>query len=358
MRPRFAIRALLLLALLLVAATPALAATADLAAAVTWIKGKQAADGGFSDGFSDKSSISATTDAILAAASQGGDISTWGSTSPLDYLAAQLPATTDAGPLAKIILAAVATGQAPTTFAGVDLVAKLNQQYDTATGTFKGLVNDHAFAMLALKAAGQPIPEKAATALESLQTKEGGWSFDGAGQADTNTTAVAIQALVAAGRSAESAAVKQALTFLKTQQNDDGGFPYQKPSQYGTATDANSTAYVILALTAARQPLTDWKNPDNALAALQLADGPFEYQTGQGANYLATVQAVPALAGRSFVALPVVKASRAPTATAASSAPATLPTTGAAARPAPAIALLAGLALVLLAGGWRRRLLA
>jgi prenyltransferase beta subunit len=182
-----------------------------------------------------------------------------------------------------------------------------------------------------------------------LQEDDGGWSFDANSQSDTNTTATAIQALLAGGREATSESITDALDFLRTQQNSDGGFPYQNPSEYGTETDANSTAYVIQALLAAGQDLSDWNNPTQALAALQLPDGAFEYQKGTGANLLATVQAVPVLAGKTLLDLPRVAASQAPAPeTSTGSTPATLPTTGGTGSRAFDLAI-AG--LVLLGGG-------
>lgn len=323
MRLRSVTLVTIVVGLLLATALPALAQTADLTAAANWLQSKQAADGGFSDGFSEGSSVTATAEAILAAAAAGQDASTWGSPSPLDYLAAQAPSLNQTGPLAKAILAVTAAGLDPANFGGTNLVAKLQETYNADTGAFKGLVNDHAFGMLALNAAGVEVPAKATATLEGLQADDGGWSFDGQSQSDTNSTAAVIQALLAGGHAPTAEPITKALAFLKTQQNEDGGFPYSNPNQFGTTTDANSTAYVIQALLASGQNLADWNNPDQALAALQLPEGAFEYQKGQGANYLATAQAVPALAGSTFVKLATVSASRAP-----SAAPTTLPTSG------------------------------
>src|SRR5690606_27934007 len=108
-----------------------------------------------------------------------------------------------------------------------------------------GLVNAHAFAILALHAAAVDVPAQAVHVLVGLQEDDGGWSFVANSQSDTNTTATAIQALLAGGREATSESITDALDFLRTQQTSDGGFPYQNPSEYGTETDANSTAYVI-----------------------------------------------------------------------------------------------------------------
>ncbi|KPL88313.1 prenyltransferase/squalene oxidase repeat-containing protein [Ardenticatena maritima] len=329
---------LMAFALVLVLALPTLAA-ADLQAAVAWLREQVQADGGVSDGFSEGSSVGATVDVVLAAAAVGEDVSTWATPSPLDFLATQASTAAGTGTLAKLTLAAVATGQDPTNFGGVDLVAGINAAYDAATGRFDGLVIDHAFAMLALKNAGVAIPDGAARALIDLQAEDGGWSFDGASQSDTNTTALAIQALVAAD--AGDAAIVKALGFLKTQQNEDGGFPYQKPSAYGTDTDANSTAWVIQALTATGDIAVP--SPEEALAALQTESGAFQWQAAvPGENLLATAQAVFALAGYSYVQVPVVEAARPP------AVPTLLAETGA---PATTWLWLALVGVVLLSGG-------
>lgn len=349
---RFTAAVLLVVLLLGLSFLPAFAQeTADLSRAVAWIKAQQQADGGFSDGFSEGSSVGATTDAIFAAVSVGEDVSTWGSPSPLDYLASQAGSLETAGALAKVILAAVATGQNPMDFGGVDLVANLMALYNEGTGRFEGLVTDHAFAMLALKNAGQDIPPGAVDALKALQADDGGWSFDGASQSDTNTTALAIQALVAAGEPPTDDAITRALDFLRGQQNEDGGFPYQKPSDFGTETDANSTAWVIQGLLAAGQDLADWNHPEQALAALQAESGAFSWKASvPGDNFLATAQAVPALAGVTFVSVPVVEAANPPQVT----QPVTLPTTG---EPAWEAGVLVGIgaALLLLGVALRRR---
>ncbi len=123
---------------------------------------------------------------------------------------------------------------------------------------------------------------------------------------DTNTTALAIQALIAAGEPISSTVVVNALNFLKTSQNEDGGFPYDPDSSWGTQSDTNSTAYVVQAIWAAGQdPTVDpWvinqTNPIEFLLNMQLEDGSFEWQDGSGSNLLATQQAIPALLGNPY----------------------------------------------------------
>ncbi|MCB0078767.1 MAG: hypothetical protein KDD73_15255 [Anaerolineales bacterium] len=350
-------------------------AQGDAAAAASWIAAQIGADGGFGDGFSEGSSLSATVDAVLAGTAAGQDVSSWGSDrSPLDLIATNADQAATVGLQAKTVLAAVASGQAPRDFGGVDLLTPLNDAYDADSGSFGGMVTDHALAILAWHAVGEAIPTEAVDALKALQGEDGGWSFDGSSQSDTNTTGLALQALAAAGDADDSQVVSAALDYLRGQQNEDGGFPYQNPSDFGTESDANSTAWVVQGLLATDQSLADWNDPVAFLASLQGDDGALQWKADvPGANFLATVQAVPALAQRTFVDLPVVAAAQPPTVGAAddeattaetdaveggaeSDAPTELPETGES-QPltAPLFTLLIGGAALLAAADLRRR---
>ena len=316
---------------------PARASTA-IDDALGWLETQQQPDGGFGTGFSEGSDMGATCDVVLAIAAGGQDASQWTSSegnSPLDYLYSQVAAgQPEAMSLkGKVTLALLATGQDPTSFAGRDLVTELASDYDEETGSCGGNVFDQALVMLALFNAGQPVPEADAQYLLDLQTEDDAWALFGstaAGAGDTNTTALVIQALLAAGRRDD---IGEAFAYLHRVQNQDGGFPYQVPSEYGTETDANSTAYVLQALLAADQPLSAWAptgtDPLGALAALQDPDtGAFFWQAAvPSPNLVATAQAVPAMAGYTFVDLPQVGAASTPEAV-AEPGTALLPETG------------------------------
>ena len=351
----------LVIAAVLAASAPALAA-ADTNAALDYLKAQQNADGGFGSGFSPDSSLSSTADAVLAIVAAGGDLVAFdkGGNTPLTYLAGAAPSAAAGGDLAKLILAATAAGENPRQFGGVDSVAKLEAligadgKIGTATDTFFG----HCLAVLALKSAERPIPVAAVDLIKTAQQTGGGWAWDGsaATAADTNTTAVAVQALAAGGEASSSNTTAQALSYYHGIQNDDGGWPYQSPSSFGTATDANSTAVTIQAILAAGQDPAgaEWttgtgQTPLAVLAALQNPSGAFAWQaTVRDDNLLATVQALPALAGKPF---PLATINVGP---AAAPPPAsTMPVTGG---PAIYLALpliLAGLALA--AGGYALR---
>jgi hypothetical protein len=355
------------LALLLVlgSALPALAAT-DLAAALDYLRTQQNTDGGFGSGFAPGSTPASTADAVLAIVAAGGDASAFqqGGIGPLDYLAANAAAVDTSGDLAKLILAAVAAGRNPRTFGGTDSVARLegmagsDGRIATANDTFVS----HLLAVLALASVRRPISSAAVDQILQAQQENGGWAWDGsqATPADTNSTAFAVQALAAAGQGG-SEAVADALDYYRAIQNEDGGWPYQSPSDYGTATDANSTAVSIQALIAAGEDLAAWEssgdvNPVESLEAFQNESGAFAWQAAMpDDNLLATVQALPALAGKAFPlsTMDVGEASEA--AVAAAPAPSTAPVTGGAGLDPALLLSLAGLGLAAAGYALRRR---
>ncbi len=350
--------------LVLSLAGTALAGPCDDAAgkALAWLATQQNADGGFSGGFSPGSGVGSTADVILAVVAAGGDASAWkkNGRSPSDYLEAQVRAgrVTKAGEIAKTIMAVVATGGNPRSFGGMDLVGKLNALHKT--GGFGGTLYEDALGVLALVNAGQAVPEDVVARLIAAQAKDGAWAFTGdtsAGAGDTNTTALVVQALIATGH---RDAVGNALDYFRRTQNADAGWPYQVPSPYGTETDANSTANVLQALTAAGEPLGNWSkggqsDPLGALIRLQDAQtGAFNYQASTpGANVLATAQAIPALKGVTFARLPVVRASSAAPSTDLAP-PQTLPVAGGVLSPALSLILI-GIGIALAFAGWLAR---
>lgn len=276
--------------------------------ALIWLQASQEEEGGFSNGFSAGADFGTTVEVILAVAAAGQDVSQWQSSaglSPLDYVATQIAGGEfeNAASLSKALLVAVATGQDPWNFAGKDLIGELLSQQNTDTGLFGDTLFQHAYAVLALHNAGQPVPENAVAAMTSQFTDDGAWALFGGktpGTADTNTTAVVMQALVAVG---ERDAAAGALPYLQRMQNEDGGFPYQKPSSWGTDTDANSTAVVLQALYALDEPMGNWSSkpadPLGALLALwDEGSGAYFWQAAVPfANMLATAQAVQATEG-------------------------------------------------------------
>ncbi|GAA3121922.1 terpene cyclase/mutase family protein [Streptomyces rameus] len=134
-------------------------------------------------------------------------------------------------------------------------------------------------------------------------------------KADTNNTAAAAQALAATG--GHGAAVTKAVNWLRSVQNKDGGWGYYA----GDPSDANSTAAVIGALTAAGTDPADvrksGRSPYDALPAWAVpcdrdGGGALAYQKGKkgelSANADATAAGLLGALGKGFVA----EAGRAP----------------------------------------------
>ena len=279
-------------------------ASAAIESAVTWLISQQADDGGFL-GFSGESDAAVTADAVIALAAAknaGVDVKL---DSVLVYLRenALVFAQTGPGQAAKLVLAMVAAGGDPTDIEGVNPLSLVEAGSKSESGIIGFGPFDHSLGILALVATGTDVPDTAIEALRATQIEDGSWAFDGGiavGAGDTNTTAVAIQALVAAGLG-DDPMVSKALDYLKSTQVESGGFPYQP----GLAPngDANSTAVVVQALIAAGQDATssEWNDAAAALTAFQNDSGAFRYTDDQpDDNLFATLQAIPAIAGQAY----------------------------------------------------------
>ena len=281
--------------------------------ALSYLRSQQTSDGSFGG------SVANTLEVTLALAAADEDISSWrtdGGRSVSDYIVAQAGQyAVDAASTGKLLAAVVAAGLDPHDVGGLDLEQQLCG-YDDGQGAFSTTTLGQAWAMLGLSAAGQatglaqakgqrpfagsPIPAGAALALVALQQADGGWEGGPGWGTDSNTTALALQALVGAGVPAGDPALARARAYLQAQLAPAGGFVYS--AQFGDAADANSTAYGVQGVLAlGEDPAGDaWTRSGrslwDALLAFQIEGGAFEWQSGKGANLLATAQAVPALA--------------------------------------------------------------
>lgn len=270
-----------------------------ISAALAYLETIQNEDGGFSNGFAPESDLGATADAVIAIAAAGQDPAAFvidEENTPLTALETQLEAgvAEGAGQIAKIITALAAAGVEASEFGGRDLTADL-LALQAEDGVFGMGAFDHCLSLIALQNAGVERPEGAVEALVAAQNEDGGWGFMAGQASDTNTTALCLQAL--AGEDAAEPA-RAALDYLAGIQNEDGGWPYQNPSDFGTLSDASSTAIVIQALAALGEDPADWNDPQDFLLSLQEESGAFRYQDEvPGDNILATIAAIPALAG-------------------------------------------------------------
>lgn len=158
---------------------------------------------------------------------------------------------------------------------------------------------DHAYALLALAATDTEIPAEAISFLETVQAESGGFSWDGStdeAMVDSNTTAMMVQALVAAGEQ-DNPIVGSALTYLRTVVTDQGaGY------NVGAEADANSTALVAQAFIAVDEDAT---HLTTQLSTFQLAEGAYFWMpTDTSANLFSTLQVIPAAAEQTLPIIP------------------------------------------------------
>ena len=222
--------------------------------------------------------------------------------SVMAYLAAHAAAAcTAAGACGELLQAVAAAGLNPAAFGGVDLVTTLNGFYTATTGVFgDGEAFTETLAIQGLVAAHQPVPAAALGHLVATQDSDGGWDFKlikndtGFDTSDTNSTAMVLMALDAAGVHSRD---RSALAWLHTQQDGDGGFPYQA----GSGSDPDSTALVLQALLATGQnpnaPV--WAPGGHAplaeLIATQNGNGGFAFPGNPAPDAFTTAQVPPAL---------------------------------------------------------------
>ena len=187
--------------------------------------------------------------------------------------------------------------------------------YGSQDPTYDGVYRQ-SLALLALVAAGATPAPAAVTWLTGQQCPDGGFeafradpkaacaapsSTTYSGE-DSNSTALAVQALVALR---QTAAADRGLQWLAVHQSADGGWAYYPDGVAGNASDANSTAVAWSAFTAAGRPLptsSAGHAPTEALLALQVGcsgavadQGAFTYAGTP--NDSASVQATLAAAG-------------------------------------------------------------
>jgi len=276
--------------------------------ALTWMNEQQNADGSWSGWSGPDPGV--TCDAVLAYAAAGydpGTVMAAGSvTSAMDYLSstASIFANKDAASAGKLALAVEAAGGDAHDFGGIDIVYVLTDTWYSPTLSAFGVPTntyDQAFPILGLVAAGEATPIGATQTLTSLQQLDGGWKYDlgpWSFSSDPDSSGLALQALVAAGVSTTDPSIGGGVQYLKDQQNTYGSW-----SSWGSPSP-NSTAYAMQGLLAAGEDLEsaawlkDGHSPYDALAAMQKVDGPFALYGDD--NGLATWQAVPALLGQSY----------------------------------------------------------
>ncbi|MET1124942.1 MAG: PKD domain-containing protein, partial [Archaeoglobaceae archaeon] len=271
-----------------------------VARAYEYLRGLQRDSGGFANP-GEEESVAKTAWAVMAI-SICHDPHTWkrNGKSPLDYIreriVEELPKMGTAD-YARTILALVAAGEDPRSFAGVDLVSKLKERV-REDGRIGDYVYTTIWGIIALSAVGENV-SRSVEWLKAQQNEDGGFPWSVGVDSDYDDTAAAIQALIAAGEPKDSEVIKRAVEYLRSGQNEDGGMRYFGNS----ASNAASDAWTIQALVAAGINPRSWvKNNVSVvdhLLSLQEEDGHFRYTKYQTDNpgYM-TACAIMALLGK------------------------------------------------------------
>ncbi len=275
-------------------------------------------DGGYSD-FSGGANLapsgaSGTLDAIQAIAAAGYNPAAnypGKSSNPVTYLQNNPTvlanfASTGGGPAGKTILGLSAASQNPRDFIGYNFVISLTSQL-SPTGQYNAnTAINQSLALLALAAINETAPVSATQWLKDQQAANGSWD-DGFGT-DNNpdATSMAIMALVAQNEPLTSTTIVSATDFLASTQLLTGGWEYGT----GFGENANTTALVVQALKVLGEDFYssggNWnQNATSPLAALlnwQSSSGAFQVDFGTGPldDFYATVQSIPAAAGKAF----------------------------------------------------------
>jgi hypothetical protein len=216
--------------------------------------------------------------------------------------------------LERTILAVRAARLSAHRFGGRDLVTALRRRMRT-DGAVGGQVNLTAFAVLALRAAGTAPPARTYAWLERQQNGDGGFSFATAGgSSDIDDTGAVLEALRGHAPKVRARAVR----YLRGRQGRDGGFPQQP----GGSSNAQSTAWAIQGLLAAGVAPGSLHHrgspsPLSFLRSLVAGDGHFRYARGVDQTPVwVTGEALMALKGKPLpFAAPPAAAPRQPQAT-------------------------------------------
>jgi prenyltransferase beta subunit len=260
-------------------------ASTPLEAGVSYLRSHQQADGGFAEpGRSSTAGLTAW--AVLALEASGIDASA-SERSARDYLVAA--PTSSATDLELRLIALAALGDDVTALA--DEIDDLRKP----DGRIGAQVNSTIWGVIALAQADRKPGSASVSFLLHQQRKSGGWAWSTRAAPDCGDTAAAVQALRAAGLSKRSQALVRAVRYLKRCQNPDGGFG----TAPGNDSDAQSTAWAIQGLLATG--VAPGKSAFRYLARLQQPNGSYRYNTRYEATPVwVTAQVVCALARKPF----------------------------------------------------------
>ena len=266
--------ALLLVSLALGALAPARAEASEVSRAATWLESAQNPDGGFGSAPGDDSGSEMTAWAMLGLAAAGRnplDVANRGHT-PVDFLRGGVDELKSPGDLARTILALESAGVDPRQFGGANLVSRLLAKRRD-NGSYEDWPNSTAFAVIALRAAGATGGlEKSLSWLNQVQNDDGGWGDVPGSPSTADGTGAVMQALAPSSK-----ASGRGLSYLRQAQRSGGGFPLGGNGGVNT----QSTAWAIEGILATGGDPGSFRRGGKSaldyLAAQQRGDGHYRY---------------------------------------------------------------------------------
>ncbi|HTR76023.1 MAG TPA: prenyltransferase/squalene oxidase repeat-containing protein [Solirubrobacterales bacterium] len=274
--PTGSVAALLAAAVLLAAFGSSHAQAAGKAgpgAAAAWLESVQNADGGWGESPGSESNQEMTGWAMLGLEAAGinpQDVAA-GGRSPVDFLRGEATTLQSPGDLARSILALTGAGVEPRDFGGRNLVAALLARR-RKDGSYEDWPNSTAYAVLALRSAGIADVSGSVAWLREVQNEDGGWGDVAGSPSNADGTGAVLQAL-----SPSSQAAQRGVGYLRQEQQKGGGFRLGGNG----ALNTQSTAWAVEGLLAAGADPAQFKRGGRSayeyLEDNQAGDGHYRY---------------------------------------------------------------------------------
>jgi Squalene-hopene cyclase C-terminal domain/Prenyltransferase and squalene oxidase repeat len=299
-----AVVSVLLLALALASVLPTRAQASEVSRAANWLVAVQNADGGWGVGQGSDSAPDMTAWAMLGLEAAGRnplDIVN-GGRNPVGYMRSHVDELSSAGDYARTILALEGAGVDPRDFGGHDLVSALVDRR-RSNGSYEGWPGSTAFAVIALRAGGAGGIDQSISWLAKVQNGDGGWGDIPGSPSTADGTGAAMQAMPG------TSAARHGLGYLRNAQRPSGGLPLGGSG----SVNSQSTAWAVQGMLAVgTDPASVHESGKSALeylAARQDDDGHYRYSASSDQTPVwVTGQVLVATAGDSFPVPPVARA--------------------------------------------------
>jgi hypothetical protein len=302
---RLAVPLLLVAVALAAGSLPAQAEASGVGSALPWLASEQNSDGGWGPSPERDSSVDTTAWVILGLEAAGGnplDVARDGR-NPVGFLRAHVDELSSPGDFARTILALEGAGVDPRDFGGRNLVAALLKRRRD-NGSYMGWPGSTAFAVIALRAASAGGVEHSISWLAKVQNSDGGWGDEPGLPSTADVTAAVMQAIP------DTSAAGHGFGYLRKAQRPNGGFPLGGSG----SVNSQSTAWAVQGVLAVgRDPGSlreGGKSPLDYLAARQEADGHYRYSSSSDQTPIwVTGQVLTAVAREPFPIAPVKRIS-------------------------------------------------